>query len=80
MISFRSSEELTSSNSARASTPTRRRIQFDAVFSSQISGLKIVRNSSSGRATRIAVVSACTIEKIFGTCSPSVMCSAVVIR
>ena len=62
MISFRSSEELTSSNSARASTPTSRRIQFDAVFSSQISGLKMVRNSSSGRATRIAVASEWTIE------------------
>ena len=33
MIIFRSSEELTSSNSARGSTPTRRRIQFDAVLS-----------------------------------------------
>ena len=62
MISFRSSDELTSSNSARGSTPTSRRIQFDAELSSQMSGLKICRNTSSGRATRIAVLSEWTIE------------------
>ena len=62
MISFRSSDELTSSNSARGSTPSSRRIPFDAELSSQISGLKSWRNSSSGRATRIAVFSAWTIE------------------
>ena len=34
-------------------------------------------NRMSGRATRRATASALTIAKIFGTCSPTVMCSAV---
>ncbi len=59
--SFRSSDEETSSNSALASTPTSRRIALDAVFRSQISGLRATRNQCSGRATRRAVPSACTI-------------------
>ena len=62
MISFRSSDELTSSNSARGSTPISLRMPFDAVLSSQISGLKTRRNNSSGRATRMAVRSEFTIE------------------
>jgi hypothetical protein len=62
MISFRSSDELTSSNSARGSTPISLRIPFEAEFNSQISGLKTRRNSSRGRATRIAVFSELTIE------------------
>ena len=34
---------------------------LDAVFNNQISGLKATRNQWSGRATRSAVGSACTI-------------------
>ena len=61
MISLRSSADETSSNSARGSTPTRRRIAFEAELSAQISGLSATRNQCSGRATRSAVRSAWTI-------------------
>ena len=61
MISLRSSAEETSSNSARGSTPTSRRIAFEAVLSAQISGLRATLNHCSGRATRSTVVSAWTI-------------------
>ena len=46
--SLRSSEEETSSNSALASTPSTRSMALDAVFNSQISGLKATRNQWSG--------------------------------
>ncbi len=61
MISLRSSAEETSSNSARGSTPTTRSSALEAVLSAQISGLSPTRNHCSGRATRSAVPSACTI-------------------
>jgi hypothetical protein len=55
-------------------------IALEAVFSAQISGLKATRNHSSSRAVRTTVTSAWVMEKIFGTCSPTVMCSAVVMK
>ena len=60
--SLRSSEELASSNSARGSTPTSRSIAFDAELSSQIRNQRLRLKSSSGRAVRRTVASACTIE------------------
>ena len=45
-----------------------------------MNGLKTCANRCSGRAIRRATASARLIAKIFGTCSPTVMCSEVVIR
>ena len=60
--SFRSSELLASSNSARGSTPMTRRIAFDAVLSNQMNGDSTFLKSSSGPAVRRTVASALTIE------------------
>ena len=57
-----------------------RSIALEAVFSSQISGLNATRKTSSSRAVRNTVDSAWVIAKIFGTCSPTVMCAAVVMK
>ena len=60
--SFRSSELLASSNSARGSTPMRRRMALEAELSDQINGDSARLKSSSGRAVRRTVASALTIE------------------
>ena len=76
MISFRSSEVCFSSMSA-GRIPNRRRIALETLVSAQVNGAVTVRNRSSGRARRRALPSARVIAIIFGTCSPTVMCSEV---
>ena len=78
--SLSSSGEPPSSNSPELRMPISRSIQFDAPLSSTTAGLNTRVNSSSGRAILRATPSALLIAKIFGTCSPIVMWSDVVIR
>ena len=60
--------------------PTTRSTALDALLSTWMNGLNVWVNRCSGRAIKRAVRSARLIAKIFGTCSPIVMCSDVVIR
>ena len=55
------------------STPKRRTIAFDALFSRKVNGALIVRNQFNGRDSARAIGSALVIASIFGTCSPIVM-------
>jgi hypothetical protein len=59
--------------------PISRSSPLEAPLSAITAGLKTLVKISSGRAILRAVPSDLLIAKIFGTCSPIVMCSAVVI-
>ena len=76
MISFRSAEVCFSPRSL-GSTPNRRTIAFDALFSAQVNGALSARKALKGRARARAVGSERVIASIFGTCSPIVMWSEV---
>ena len=76
MICFRSSAVWCSSRSL-GSTPKRRTIALESALSALVTGAVAARNQFSGRETRRAVRSAWLIASIFGTCSPTLMWSAV---
>ena len=76
MISLRSAEVCFSPRSL-GSTPNRRTIAFEALFSAQVNGALSARKALKGRDRARAVGSERVIASIFGTCSPIVMWSAV---
>ena len=54
--------------------------KFADEFSTQITGLKTMRNHSNGIAVHLSTPSALVIAIIFGACSPTITCAAVTIR
>jgi hypothetical protein len=79
MISLRSAEVCFSDRSCGL-TPNRRTTVFETKLRPIVNGALATSNQCSGRASTRAARSAFVIASIFGTCSPIVMCSEVVIR